>query len=381
VAKHVLRLSRRGVAAIADGHPWVFREGPERFEPGTPVRLDGPDGKRVAWGLADDGTVAVRVLGRGDMEDIPRLLVERIARADRARTMLVPPDTDAYRLVHGAGDGLPGLVVDRYDALCVVKVYSAAWLPWLDDLVAALLRLGWVGDVYRRFGVNRVDGREGGEVLHGAEPQEAMVVREEGMRLLVRPLVGQKTGLFLDQRAHRSLVRRWAAGREVANLFAYTGGFSVAAALGGASRVTTVDIAPEAIADARETFRLNDLSVEAHRFEVADAFEWTPRGPLGLLIVDPPSLARGKKAESAARSAYRKLHRRLGPHVARDGLLASSSCTTRLSLDDWRRAVTEGLARTGDWSWHWLSSEPVDHPTALVHKEAHYLKFALLRRR
>ena len=100
-----------------------------------------------------------------------------------------------------------------------------------------------------------------------------------------------------------------------------------------------------------------------------------------MLIVDPPSLARGKKAEAAARQAYRKLHRRLGPHVARDGLLASSSCTARLSLMDWRRAVSEGLARAGDWSWHWLSTEPVDHPSALMHKEAHYLKFGLLRRR
>jgi len=381
VAKHVLRLSRRGLSAIADGHPWVFREGPERFDPGTVLRLDGPDGKRVAWGLADDGPVAVRVLGRGDIEPMERMLVDRVARADRARTMLVPPDTDAYRLVNGAGDGLPGLVVDRYGALCVVKVYAAAWLPWLDALVAALLRLGWVSDVYRRFGVGRVDGRDGGEVLHGSAPAEAMVVREEGMRLLVRPLVGQKTGLFLDQRAHRSLVRRWSAGREVANLFAYTGGFSVAAALGGAARVVTVDIAPEAVEDAKETFRLNDLPVDAHGFEVADAFAWVPRGPLGLLVVDPPSLARGKKAEGAARSAYRKLHRRLGPHVARDGLLASSSCTARLPLSDWRQAVSEGLARTGDWSWHWLSTEPVDHPTSLVHKESRYLKFGLLRRR
>ena len=114
MAKHVLRLSRRGVSAIADGHPWVFREGPERFEPGTVLRLDGPDGRRVAWGLADDGPVAVRVLGRGESESIERLLMDRVARADRARTMLLPPETNAYRLIHGAGDGLPGLVADRY---------------------------------------------------------------------------------------------------------------------------------------------------------------------------------------------------------------------------------------------------------------------------
>ena len=309
------------------------------------------------------------------------MLIDRVARADRARVALIPAPTAAYRLINGAGDGLPGLIVDRYGDLCVAKVYSAAWLPHLEHLVAALARLPWVSSVYRRFGVGIVDGRQGGEVLHGQEPADAMVVNEEGMQLLVRPKVGQKTGLFLDQRAHRSLVRRWAPGRHVANLFGYTGGFSVAAALGGAARVTTVDIAPEAIEDAKETFRLNDLNPKDHAFEVADAFAWTPSGPLTLLVVDPPSLARGKKDEQAALSAYRKLHRNLGPHVSRDGLLASSSCTARLSLLEWRSAVAEGLARTGDWSWHWLSSEPEDHPTSLVHDEAHYLKFALLRRR
>ena len=377
----VVRLSRSAARAVASGHPWVFREGPERPEVGSVLALHDPTGKAVGWGLADEGPVAVRVLGRGPIEDLERLLTDRIHRADRARWALLPPATDAYRLVNGAGDGLPGLVVDRYDELAVLKVYSAAWIPHLQQVVDALARLPWLSQVYRRFGVHRVDGRDGGEALLGAPPAERMVVQEDGVQLLVRPLVGQKTGLFLDQREHRMLVRRWAAGREVANLFSYTGGFSVSAALGGAARVTTVDIAPDAIDDARETFRLNGLRVEDHAFEVADAFAWSPQRPLTFLVVDPPSLARGKEAEQAARHAYRKLHRRLGPHVARDGLLGSSSCTARLSLASWRDAIAEGLTASGDWSWHWLSAEPPDHPTALAHREARYLKFALLRRR
>ncbi|MEM6931897.1 MAG: class I SAM-dependent rRNA methyltransferase, partial [Myxococcota bacterium] len=131
--------------------------------------------------------------------------------------------------------------------------------------------------------------------------------------------------------------------------------------------------------DAKENFRLNDLDPTEHEFVVADAFEWTPSGPTDLLVVDPPSLAKAQKTEGAARSAYRKLHRRLGPWVVRDGLLATSSCTARLPMAGWARAVEEGLS--GDWSWHWRSAAPPDHPVSVGHPEGHYLKFGLLRRR
>jgi 23S rRNA (cytosine1962-C5)-methyltransferase len=376
-----IRLSRSAARAVASGHPWVFREGPERFPVGAVLRLIGPDGRAVGFGLADDGPVAVRVLGRGEPEPLDRLLADRLGRADRCRWNLLPPDTDAYRLVNGAGDGLPGLIVDRYGSLAVVKVYSAAWVPHLDGVVAGLARLPWVETVLRRFGVGIVDGREGTELLRGPAPDDRLVVSEGGMKLLVRPYVGQKTGLFLDQREHRALVGRWASGRVVANLFSYTGGFSVAAALGGAARVISVDIAPEAIADAKETFRLNGLDPDDHGFEVADAFAWAPAETVTMWVVDPPSLARGKKDESAATAAYKKIHRRLAPLVPREGLFASSSCTARLTLDAWRAAVAEGLHTSGDWSWHWVSEEPPDHPVALAHDEARYLKFALLRRR
>jgi len=130
---------------------------------------------------------------------------------------------------------------------------------------------------------------------------------------------------------------------------------------------------------------LNDLDPSEHGFTVADVFQWEPpstvRGRLDLLIVDPPALARSARSEGAARSAYSKLHRRLGPFVIRHGLLASSSCTARLTPAGWQRAITEGLAPTGDWSWTWTSTEPPDHPTALGHPEGRYLKFAVLRRR
>lgn len=378
-----IRVSRSTAGPVSDGHPWVFRDGLIDHPAGRALELLDDRDRVLGWGLADEGPIAVRVLGRSAAPDrsLADVVAERVNAADNVRVRMIPTDTDCYRVVGGAGDGLPGLVVDRYGELAVIKIYARAWEVHLDAVVQAVRGLGWVGAILRRFGVARVDGTDGAEVLHGAPPADTLVVREAGMKFLVRPWVGQKTGLFLDQRESRLLVRRLAAGRMVANLFAYNGGFSIAAALGGAARVTTVDIAPDAVDDAREIFALNGIDPADHAFEVADAFAWKPRGALDLLIVDPPSLARQAKSEGAARSAYRKLHRQLGPFVARHGLLATSSCTARLSHEGWQRAVREGLSPTGDWSWHHLSAEPPDHPTALGHGEGRYLKFAILRRR
>jgi len=271
-------------------------------------------------------------------------------------------------------------VVDRYGSVAVLRVYSEGWTSYLSELVRCIAELPWVESVFRRYGVERVDGRTGGETLFGEEVPERLVVQEHGMKLLVRPKSGQKTGLFLDQRTHRRLIREWAPGRLVINLFAYNGGFSVAAALGGAARVTTVDIAPDAIEDARENFRINGLDPSDYRFEVADVFTWKPGEKIDLLVLDPPAMARNSKALDAAKRAYTKLHEIFGQSVTRDGLFASSSCTARMSREAWEAAVRDGLQRSGDWAWHWKSSEPIDHPNALMHTEAEYLKFALLRK-
>jgi len=376
-------VSRQAAAALERGHPWFLNEGAVGADLGCVVQLVDDSRKAIAWGLVDEGAISVRILGRGEAKsvDIGRLVHDRILRADRVRLRLLPSETDAYRLINGAGDGLPGLVVDRYAALAVVRLYSRCWEPHLDEIVAGINALPWVEMVWRRFGVGTVDGRKGGEALAGPEPPASLVVVETGVRMLVRPEEGQKTGLFLDQRDNRARVGRWAAGRQVANLFSYTGGFSVHAALGGAARVITVDIAPMAIEDAKENFRLNGLDPNHHAFETADVFGWKPQTAVDMLIVDPPSLARTQKAAETAARTYKKLHRRLGGYVPRDGLLVSSSCTARVSAERWKRALIDGLSGAGDWSWHWMTGEPIDHPVSVAHEEAHYLKFALLRRR
>jgi 23S rRNA (cytosine1962-C5)-methyltransferase len=362
------------VGPVARGHPWVYHDGVRgKAAPGDAVELLDGRGKLVAWGVWDEGTIAVRVLGRDPMP-IPQHLARALAAA-WGRRRLVGGECNAYRVCNGEGDGLGGLVVDRYDDVLVVRLYAKAWERHLGTICDVLMPLTGCRTIFRRFGVGRVDDQQGGQTLRGPDPAEAFVVLEHGMKLLVRVREGQKTGLFLDQREHRKLIRGWAVGRTVVNLFSYNGGFSVAAALGGAKHVTSVDVAAAAIEDARENFRLNGLDPGHHSFVAGDAFAFAGE-PSDLVVVDPPSLTHAAKADQAARGAYRALHRHVGTYAT--DLVASSSCTARLTFERWEEAVRDGLG--GAWSGLHRSAEPVDHPVAVGHPEGRYLKFALYGR-
>jgi 23S rRNA (cytosine1962-C5)-methyltransferase len=164
------------------------------------------------------------------------------------------------------------------------------------------------------------------------------------------------------------------------NLFAYNGGFSVHAAAAGAKRVISVDIAEAALHDAKENFRINGLNPDHHGFVAADVFKWEPDAPADVVICDPPSLTHDKGADNNARRVYRDLATRSSAMVRPGGLLASASCTARLSWERWEQSLREGAGKTGRWSWLWRAAEPPDHPVALGHPEGRYLKFAILRR-
>ena len=378
-----LTLTRDTLGPVSRGHPWVYADGVrDRGRTGEVAQLLDPRGRPVAFGLCDEGPIAVRVLGRHPVP-LPRLVAERIDAARALRAAVVPSETTAFRLVNGAGDGLPGVVVDRYGALLVLRLYAAAWLPHLDVLTAALSAVPGVQTVARRLGVRRVDGGEGLVTLAGPNAPDRLVVTERGLRFLVRPAEGQKTGLFLDQREHRHFVAGISQGRSVVNLFAYTGGFSVYAAAAGSGRVTTVDVSEAALADARENFRLNGLDPDRHGFDCVDVFQWAPPSGTrpGLVVCDPPSLSHGKDSDRAAYQTYRDLAVTTGRMLGSGGLLASASCTARLGFDRWEGAIREGLRKAGRWSLLWRAGEPPDHPVATEHPEGRYLKFAAFARR
>ena len=370
-----LRLERALEGALASGHPWVYRNHlpAHRLQTGDWVRLVA--GRAEAVGVYDaEGQVAVRLFAR---ERIPTAadLAARVEEALALRRRLLPPETDAYRLLFGEGDFLPGLVADRYGRYLVVKTYSAgvrrAVLP---GVVKAL------GRALRPRGIALRD-EEGLRPLYGEPPPPELTVRERGLRFVANLHAGQKTGLFLDQRENRQKVRELAAGARVLNLFAYNGGFSVYALAGGATFVRSVDVSAAALRDAERNVAQNGFT-ERHEAVVADVFEFLPRHDerYDLVVVDPPALARKKAQRRAALRAYARLNALALARVRPGGLLATASCTAQVSPEAFREALAEAARRAGVRARvvHEAGHAP-DHPLRPEFPEGRYLKFAVLQ--
>ncbi|HEX6245612.1 MAG TPA: class I SAM-dependent rRNA methyltransferase, partial [Polyangiales bacterium] len=332
-----VRLIRPLERSIFAGHPWIYRDALAAFEarPGELVDVFDKRGRLLAKGYVDAGPIAVRVLTTRPKDQLgPALFAQRIQTAFALRAQALGTDTDAYRLLHGEGDRVPGLVCDRYGSYAVVKLDgegAQALRPlWLEPLQEALQALGVVGALVRGSRKQNVEP----ELLFGTPPPRELRVRERGMRLLVNPWEGQKTGLFLDHRESRARVRSLARGLDVLNLYGYTGGFSVAAGLGGASAVTTVDLAKPAIELAERTFASNDLDPAQHQAIAEDVPEFLKRiaqseQRYDLVIADPPNFAPNQAALSAALESYAALHAAcLSLLPAHGGLYLAASCSS-----------------------------------------------------
>lgn len=382
-----LRLAKDLSRHLGAGHPWVFRDAlAERgAQTGEVVDVCAGSGRFLARGLYDAGSpIAVRVYTRDAGEAVDGELVRRrVAQALQARRGVIDArESDAFRWLNGEGDLLPGLVVDLYAQVAVVRVDGDAARVLLEPLVRA------IADQGRPLGVSTIIERSrGGKLaqLHGPEPPARVSVREAGVRFAVDVVHGQKTGGFLDQRENRRAIRPFAAGEEVANLFAYAGGFSVHAALAGATRVSSVDSAAAALDDARENFRLNGLDPDRHEFAVEDCFAWLARARdegrrFGLVIVDPPSFAPSERALPKALAAYRDLHAAALAIVAPSGVLAAASCSSHVTLEAFLGALAEGAARARR-TVRLLEArgQPGDHPTPPAFPEGRYLKLAIAR--
>ena len=394
---------QRGLAHhLRGGHPWVFRRALERLPkipPGSVVDLT-EGGKFVARGYFDPhSAIAVRVLTLDPKESVDLdFLRGRVRRALALRRELLDlADTDSHRLVHGEGDGLPGVVVDLYAGHAVLKLYSAGLTPYRAMLLEAL-RLE-VPDLRSVIGrdepgggspsevtdLGNDDGKGKGRVLWGEQAPEQISIRERGAAFLVDAYRGQKTGFFLDQRENRFLVRRLARGRTVLNCFSYTGGFSVNAALGGASAVFSVDQDADAVALSRENFARNGLRPERHDFLAADAFQlidsFRREGrTFGLVILDPPAFAKSQRAVEAALDGYASLNRQALALLEPGGLLATASCSARVSPEAFQGAVKSAAEKVGaDLALVEERYQPPDHPVRLAFPEGRYLKFLVLR--
>lgn len=365
-------------------HPWIYRDhvpAELNFDNGTWVRVRA--GRTEVWALWDrDSPIALRVFSHDTRPD-PTWFRQRIRDAISLRRRALGLDTTAYRVLFGEGDGLPGITVDRYDAWAVIVTYARSLdglVPMLAEILAS--ELGLKGVLWRRSGGTE---REALKSLLGSEPPDDLVILEQGIKYYADLGAGQKTGLFLDQRDNRQTVARYAAGATMLNLFSYTGGFSVAAAKAGATRVTSVDVAAPAIERARDNFTLNGLDARGHEFLAEDCYEYLARAmaehrEFDVVVCDPPSLARNRAQLPNAIKAYTLLNARAISCVRVGGFFAAASCTAQLSPEAFRSMLAEAARRAGRrlQILHDVGHAP-DHPHFVAHPEGRYLKFVLGR--
>jgi len=387
-------LNRAAAESVRRGHPWVWRSavsgGLGRCRAGQTVRVTGPDGASLGWGIADpDSPIAVRIWAVGDAPLDDRLLDARIRAAfEIRRRLFADGGTTAYRLLHGEGDRMPGFVLDRYDSVAVLRPDGEAAGALAERVAPHLWRalepLG-VRTLVRRHTSKGSAARS--EVLAGAPPPATIAVKEDAVPFLVDLERGQKTGAFLDQRENRrrvaDLTLALGPTARVLNLFSYAGGFSLRAALAGAQRVTSVDIAAGAHATAQASFKLAGVEPRGHEFVTADAFAFLAEAKQAgnrwdLVVSDPPSFAPSEKAVGRAVSAYRALHRACADVLADGGVLCAASCSSHVNAEMFAATLDDGALGRSDLRLLSLEGPGADHPTLPAWPEGRYLKFAVL---
>ncbi len=381
---------RRGKEESLDRfHPWVFSGAiahmPEGIEEGDIVRVVASDGRVIGVGHYQIGSIAVRILAFDDIEiadDFYRASIERAAAMRRALN-LQRPDNTAYRLVHGEGDFLPGLVVDVYGDTAVVQAHSPGMHYARHTIAKALVDVAGIANVYYKSETTlpykaRLDPVNDYLIGHATD----CTALENGLRFNIDWLRGQKTGFFVDQRDNRSLLEHYSRGRRVLNMFCYTGGFSVYALRGGAVKVDSVDSSAKAISLTEANVALNFGPDAPHSAYAVDAFKHldsTPDGAYDLIVLDPPAFAKHRNALRNALRGYQRLNAAGIAKVAPGGIVFTFSCSQAVSREQFRLAVFSAAAQTGRRVriLHQLT-QPADHPVNIYHPEGEYLKGLIL---
>ncbi len=390
-----LRVTATAETLLRGGHPWLFANSVrEQNRPGhtgeLAVVFDRKDAF-LAVGLYDaDSPIRVRLLHAGKPVTINEAWWrENLDRAIRRRAGRFDAQTNGHRWINGESDGWPGLVLDRYADTLVLKLYTALWLPRLDEITRLLRERLQPARLILRFSRNiQAVAREEYQLADGAGagPDAAPVIfLETGLRFEADVARGQKTGFFLDQRENRRAVETFAAGGDVLNAFSFSGGFSLYAARGGAKSVTDLDISAHALAGARRNFLLNEThpAVAACRHETiqTDAFAWLEQNQAArfdLVILDPPSLAKRETERAGAIQAYAKLAANGVKALRPGGLLVAASCSAHVTAPEFFEAVRTA-ARHSARSFTELTTtaHAPDHPATFP--EAQYLKCVFVR--
>lgn len=372
-------------------HPWIFSGAIAKMS-GTPdegdlIKVYSADGEFLAIGHYQKSSIAVRILSFNDIAIDQSFWNERIASAYNYRKQLGlvnNSETNCYRLVHGEGDNLSGLVIDYYNGTAVVQCHSVGMFKNLDCIANALQQT--MGEqltaIYNKSestlpfkaGIENKDGLLWGEI----KTENAL---EYGNSFFIDWIQGQKTGFFIDQRENRKLVEHYAKGKSVLNTFCYTGGFSVYALRGGAKKVVSVDCSARAIELTDKTVAMNFPDAE-HTSVVSDTFKYLDnnKDEFDLIILDPPAFAKHGKVLNNALQGYKRLNMKAIEQIKKGGILFTFSCSQAVSKEEFRKSVFAAAANTkrNVRILHQLT-QPADHPISIYHPEGEYLKGLVLQ--
>lgn len=371
-------------------HPWIF-SGAISHSEGTPVEGEVVDvynteGKFVARGHCQVGSISIRVLTFNVNEEINDSWWEsKIEEAYnmRNRLSIFDDNTTCYRLIHGEGDSLPGLIVDIYKSVAVIQAHSIGMHLSRKEIANAIVKVMGeeIDAVYdKSSGTLHKKGEK--EILNGYLYKRDEIVNEgsvleNGLKFSVDWIKGQKTGFFIDQRENRELVKHYSKGKRVLNTFCYTGGFSVYALSGGAIKVTSVDSSAKAVEQAEANVKLNFGDDSKHNGIVIDALDYLKKidGEYDLIILDPPAFAKHRDAISNALKGYRRINFQAISQIAKGGILFTFSCSQAITKEQFRNSIFSAAAMAGRKVkiLHQLT-QPADHPINIYHPEGEYLK-------
>lgn len=387
----VIKLRRGKDESLKRFHPWIFSGAiaslPEGIEEGQVVVVHAADGTPMGMGHYQIGSIAVRMLCTEVREIDADYYRRRLTDAYRLRQTLnlIRDDNNAYRLVHGEGDFLPGLIVDVYGPTAVLQAHSVGMHYARDIIARCLVDLPGAGieNVYYKSETTL-------PFKASLDPQNQYIIGgyktnvavENGLKIYVDWLKGQKTGFFVDQRDNRMLLQRFAKGKRVLNMFCYTGGFSIYALRGGAELVHSVDSSAKAVTLTRENVALNFGENAPHEAFAVDAFKYLadmPDGAYDLVVLDPPAFAKHRGAIPNALRGYQKLNARAMEKMPKGSVLFTFSCSQAVSKEQFRLAVFSAAAQVKRRVriLHQLT-QPADHPINIYHPEGEYLKGLIL---
>ena len=384
-------LKRGREASLDRFHPWVFSgavdKADEGINEGDVVRVIKSDGKFIALGHFQIGSISVRVLSFRDITIDGEFWRSRLQSALDMRIavhLADNPGNNTFRLVHGEGDNIPGLVIDCYGKTAVMQAHSVGIHVCRKDIAEALVAVMGerIENVFYKSETTlpfKADlGQENGFLYGGSADNIAV---ENGLKFHVDWLKGQKTGFFIDQRENRSLLEKYAANRSVLNMFCYTGGFSFYAMRGGAKLVHSVDSSEKAIELTKENVELNFPGDKRHQAFCEDAFKYMDQNDdkYDLIILDPPAFAKHRGALRNALRGYTRINVKAFERIKKGGILFTFSCSQVVTKDDFRNAVFTAAAQTGRKVriLHQLH-QPADHPINIYHPEGEYLKGLVL---